>query len=253
MPNWCSTSFVFRGPEEQIKELHKKALTEDGFSLLQTFLPCPKELKETASTTAWEEIPEQWAEWVADGTWTQEKYDERVAENAKLLEQQKSNLEKYGVKDWYEWEHKNWGVKWGDCETYMEEPAPYAFGDLWHVGGAFQTPWGTATPAWIQISEMFPNIMFEFEHDEEAGFFAGTELIINGEVVFDLMYEPCEYPKEVDWDNEDDIEEYDQWRSDKSEEIAEKATAVLVAYGFLAPKPTPKKATATTTGTTWWK
>ena len=53
--------------------------------------------------------------------------------------------------------------------------------------------------------------------------------------------------------SEDDIEEYDQWRSDKSEEIAEKATAVLVAYGFLAPKPTPKKATATTTGTTWWK
>ena len=110
MPNWCSTSFVFRGPEEQIKELHKKALTEDGFSLLQTFLPCPKELKETTSTTAWEEIPEQWAEWVADGTWTQEKYDERVAENAKLLEQQKSNLEKYGVKDWYEWEHKNWEI-----------------------------------------------------------------------------------------------------------------------------------------------
>ena len=59
MPNWCSTSLVVRGPEEEIKAFYEgckiAATDEDGFDkfrILEGHLPCPQEIKETTATFA---------------------------------------------------------------------------------------------------------------------------------------------------------------------------------------------------------
>lgn len=253
MPNWSSTSFIVRGPEDEVKAFYngvKVEKSESGLNseikILEGHLPCPQKLTETTSTFALKEIPDDWAKMVTDGHWTQEQYDTRVAENADLLKRQEANLAEFGAKDWYDWQHKNWGVKWGDCETeFTEEPQPYGYNDLWYVGGYFQTPWGTASEGFRQISEKFPNCAFLFDSDEEAGFFNGIEIMHDGTVAFEDFFAPCEY-KEIDWDDDDAVAEYEEWKSNQVDAIFENATEWLRNNGFLQPRIIPVTATAKT-------
>lgn len=231
MPNWCSTVIEIVGPEDEIKKFYgslKVTTNEDGMKdirIVESFIPVPEELKIT-STIAFEEIPEKWAEWVKDGTWTQEEYDKRVSENTELLEKQRENIAKYGCKDWYEWQYNTWGTKWGDCHTDLVEPFQTDRG--WVVTGRFETPWGPADKAFDHISTLFPNCMFMFEFDEEAGFFAGEVIIKNGELIFDEMYEPCDYPEDIDWDDEGSMEKFYEWRR-KHEDAIHKSKQKFLA------------------------
>jgi hypothetical protein len=249
MPNWSSTSFIIRGPEDEIKAFFngvKVVKNESGLNseikILEGHLPCPQELFETTSTFALKEIPENWAKMVTDGEWTQEQYDQRVAENAELLKRQEANRAKFGANDWYDWQTSVWGVKWGDCETsFHEEPTPYGYNDLWFVSGWFQTPWGTASEGFRKISEKFPNCAFLFDSDEEAGFFCGIEIMHDGEIPYEEFFAPCDYDKEVDWDDDESIDEHNAWKESQSDSIWEKATEWLQDNGFLKPKVVPVK------------
>lgn len=245
MPNWCSTSFVVRGPEKEVVDFYESVLRIPSdnphigpdLKIFEAHIPTPKELIEVTATTAFREIPEGWQKMVDDGTWTQEDYDKRVAENNELLALQEKMLAKYGSKDWYDWQVENWGVKWGDCDTGFEvSPAPYGHKDLWMTSGAFQTPWGTATQAWMKISKKFPNCVFILDSDEEAGFFQGIEIVHDGDVVFEDYYEPCEYPEEVDWDDDDQVEAYHEWRDSHMEKISEACLTYLRNRDWL-PQP----------------
>lgn len=249
MPNWSSTSFIVRGPEQQVKAFYngvKVVKSESGMTseikILEGHLPCPKPLSETTSQFALKEIPEQWAKMVADGEWTQEDYDKRVAENNEILKKQEENTAKFGARDWYDWQHKNWGVKWGDCETTFDnEPEPYDYEDLWFVAGYFQTPWGTATEGFRQISEKFPNCAFYFDSDEEAGFFNGVEIMHSGTVAYAEFFAPCEYAEDIDWDDEGQVEAYEEWKDTKSCAISDEAIEWLRDNGFLKPSVTPMR------------
>lgn len=77
MPNWCQNELCITGPKALIEELEATKLE------LQKLFPCPQELKDTVS-------PAQYN--------APEKY--------------KTNIEKYGSGDWYDWQVKNWGTKW---------------------------------------------------------------------------------------------------------------------------------------------
>lgn len=245
MPNWCSTSFTVRGPEKEVQDFYDNVLRtedEDGLpthniKILEAYVPTPQTLRETTATFAMQEIPQQWKDYVEQGEWTQQEYDERVARNNEILTKQKENLEKYGAKDWYDWQLSNWGVKWGDCDTGFDgKPAPYGYRDLWLVAGYFQTPWGTATVGWREVSKKFPNCIFIFDSDEEAGFFAGIEMIHDGDVVFEDYYEPCEYPEEVDWDDDDQVEAYNEWKGMNMDKICDSSIEYLRNRDWL-PQP----------------
>lgn len=247
MPNWCSTSLTVRGPEEEVKAFYNGLKIEPSemngmcpeIKIIETYLPCPEELRETQASFVYDEIPESWAESVKEGHWTQEDYDKRVADNEKLKKQQSENLAKYGAKDWYDWQVKHWGIKWGDCETHFDgEPVPTPYNDIYLLGGYFQTPWGSAGTAFRYISEKFPNCVFMLDSDEEAGFFAGVEMLQNGELVFEEFYEPCRYSDdEIDWDDEDEVEKYEQWKEEQEDKIHDLADDHLRATGFLPPLP----------------
>lgn len=252
MPNWCSTSFTVRGPEEELKKFYgsiKRTPSEiegmgPDLNILEALIPTPQELRDTTATSAWREIPENWKKSLEDGSWTQEDYDKRIAENNELLKKQEENLAKFGAKDWYDWQLNNWGVKWGDCDTSIDmAPTPYNHRDLWIMSGSFQTPWGTATKGWMNISKQFPNCIFIFDSDEEAGFFAGIEMIHDGEVVFEDYYEPCGYPDEVDWDDEDSLDRYEEWKDSHMNKIADASLEYLRNRDWLARPVVPPKPT----------
>ena len=48
-----------------------------------------------------------------------------------------------GCNDWYEWQRRNWGVKWGASETLPH--GPEMVNERWHFGVEFSTPWGPPT------------------------------------------------------------------------------------------------------------
>lgn len=207
MPNWCNTRMTIIGSEEECKrfmagvlrveheepiyDLSKQPYEQTGtrtvedLKILQAFYPCPEELHDITSPVR-----------------------EEQAEFAQELKA------KYGSTDWYSWQNENWGTKWGDCRTSLESEDVDNDGN-YVVSYAFETPWGTATKAFIKISEMFPTLRFDFFHDEEAGFFQGCEVIKNGELVYERFFAPCEY--DVEMPDYDDEEAYEKWSNDHDE------------------------------------
>ena len=86
MPNWCNNSVTLRHKDPAMIERAHKALAEGKF--LQEFIPCPQELTDTVAGFMGE--------------------DKRAAHEA----QQAANIEKYGYRDWYDWQVAHWGTKW---------------------------------------------------------------------------------------------------------------------------------------------
>ena len=86
MPNWCNNDITLRHKDPAMVERAFKALS-DG-RLLSEFFPTPQELVDTVAGFPGEDL--------------------REAHEA----QEKRNLEKYGYKNWYDWNVANWGTKW---------------------------------------------------------------------------------------------------------------------------------------------
>lgn len=76
---------------------------------------------------------------------------------------------------WYNWNNRNWGVKWDVAvseenkypTTYME--GPVANGDNLVVYYNFDTPWGVADEALINLSSQYPTLLFTLSYEEETG------------------------------------------------------------------------------------
>jgi len=191
MPNWVSTTLSVKGSPTEVQRFI------DGIKdskILESYVPCPTELHETV------------AGYVGD---------DKAEEHRK---QQESNIAKYGHKDWYDWAYDNWGTKWGDCDTDIGHPMQLANGS-WEVVMRYQTAWGPADTGFLKVSTLFPELLFTFDYDEEAGFFAGTEAYLNGASVFESMYEPCAYEGEVDYDDYESIDKYEAWKEAQSDAI----------------------------------
>lgn len=86
MPNWCNNDITLRHKDPAMVERAFKALS-DG-RLLSEFFPTPQDLVDTVAGFPGEDL--------------------REAHEA----QEKRNLEKYGYKNWYDWNVANWGTKW---------------------------------------------------------------------------------------------------------------------------------------------
>ena len=192
MPNWVSTTGSVTGSKEEIEKF-LKGITDN--KILESYVPCPSELRETMSGFSNDE--------------------EAMAE---LKKKQESNTAKYGYQDWYEWQYGVWGTKWGDCDTHFEPMSELPNGE-WEVQFYFQTAWGSADKGFMTVSSMFPTLTFMFDYDEEAGFFAGLQVIKNGATIYEGLFEPCEYKEEIDWDDDESIDKYEAWKSEQSDKI----------------------------------
>lgn len=102
MPNWCENNLTVSHSDPVMVQKFVEACKSDG--LFGYFLPTPVELTEMTSPVASPEIA-------------------------------KSNIEKYGSSDWYDWNVNNWGTKWD-----VSEPDHEVSEDT--VTTWFDTAWG---------------------------------------------------------------------------------------------------------------
>lgn len=205
MPNWCSnTTYVF-GKTSNVKPFLDpikekiESLDEDSYAdFISIHYPCPQELRDSTANfvNINNPIPENWLNLVAEGTWTQEDYDSRVAETLADVERKKILIEKYGAKDWYDWCIAHWGTKWGACDLYLGFTDNS--NDTTEIELRYETAWGPALEAIEYISEKFPKLIFSTFYREEGMGFQGYHKVAGGDV---LNNESAEFiPSAEDYD-----------------------------------------------------
>jgi len=89
---------------------------------------------------------------------------------------------------WYDWNITNWGTKWDiifDEHTQIEiEPLDEnSYQMVWY----FETAWSPALPVYDKMSEMYPNLDFEYEITEEGNHFVGKLQYRDGALVYDQI------------------------------------------------------------------
>jgi len=76
---------------------------------------------------------------------------------------------------WYNWNLRNWGVKWDASDVYFAEESETPESLCY----TFSTPWGVPTDALLELSRQYPDITIENEWEEEQGY-GGTLVFQNG-------------------------------------------------------------------------
>jgi len=189
---------------------------EQSIEILNSIVPCPRELLDTVS-----------------GFHTD--LEKREAHEA----QQAANIEKYGHADWYSWCNANWGTKWGDYDTalidvggYMSDP------DVMHASFAFTSAWAPPVAGLAMVSAVFPTLWFVMTYDEPGMAFFGCATIANGEVLADECREysfPPSDEEEEEEEEEDCLEEMERISDmvgDATDEIEQRQMRALVPEKF---------------------
>ncbi len=82
-------------------------------------------------------------------------------------------LAQYGAGDWYDWCVKNWGVKWNSYDNNINTDYGKASGGRGSIQINFQTAWTIPEGIFLELMELYPELVFEVECLEESGGFAG--------------------------------------------------------------------------------
>lgn len=132
MPNWCNNSVTITHPDTARMQALAAAVNEGKFCSF--VIPTPQDLLDTVAGFPGE--------------------DKREAHEAQM----KSNLEKYGAKDWYDYQVSNWGTKW--------EVEPYDTAELEDnvLSFGFDSAWSPPTGVYYMLVEQgFTVKAFYFE------------------------------------------------------------------------------------------
>jgi hypothetical protein len=84
----------------------------------------------------------------------------------------KPNGKQDGHDHWYNWNLRNWGVKWDAKSAEIHEDD----GSLCYT---FETPWGVPACVLLELSRQHPTARIELEYEEENGW-GGTVIFDNG-------------------------------------------------------------------------
>jgi len=139
MPNWVENTLKITGNEKELKKFSKKLKPK---RFMHSFIPLPKELKNTESPP------------------------------------KKKNLNlilKYKTDNWYDWQRKNWGTKWdfeveeiGECENERIY--------------SFESAWSPPIEGITTISKKFPKLTFWLSYEESGMGFKGMARIQDGTI-----------------------------------------------------------------------
>lgn len=127
MPNWCNNTITLTHTDSSMIDRARTALHTG--SLLNEFIPVPKELRDTIAGCAGEK----------------ESYAQRL-----LTFQESLNMEFFGYKNWYDFCTAEWGIKWdigldqGQIITDKEHTIQFTA----------CTPWGPPTAAYQKLSDL---------------------------------------------------------------------------------------------------
>ena len=133
MPNWCNNTLTLEHDDPAMITRAKEALDRGEF--LQEFIPVPKELTETMAGS------------YGDG-------DKQAA----LEAQMKSNVEKFGYSNWYDYCVGEWGTKWdvgGDGQTDIHPDGKTLF-------TTFDSAWSPPVNAYQKLEDLGFRVSAQF-------------------------------------------------------------------------------------------
>ena len=167
MPNYCSNVVEIQGPQHILKTLVEHRLD------FMKIHPYPKELDITAGREGADDSPEQKA----------------------LVAAEKSNLKRYGYRNWYDWCVNNWGTKWnaGGDNDAMQVDYDEDVGNQGIALFQFDTAWAPPLGVLEKLMETHPELSIECRyHEPGVGFFG---VWTDGS---DRCYETEQFPKSND-------------------------------------------------------
>lgn len=188
MPNWCNNGLYVFGRTEDVDnfisgivipedERMKDPNTGEVSSFASTyditrFYPTPIELKETTATFG-------------------------TPQNDDHALQMVINEEKYGHKDWYDWNIANWGTKWSPTVYSVKTVATTSLG--WSITAiSMDSAWSPPEGLIRKLSYLHQSLGFILTYEEGGMGFLGVEGFLVGRVIFEDHHE---------WDDVDAISE----------------------------------------------
>lgn len=166
MPNHVTNVLTLIGTENNVEEVLKALLNENGEVNFNISFPMPNELEGTSSPT----------KIVSQSEYDAQDNDKEGNMWGRGITRKMSNeyIEKYGADNWYEWKLQNWGTKWGAYDSFRIDDVTFEF----------STAWSTPTPFFEKISLDFPNVTFAIKYaDEDMGYNVGEYHLLNGEYI----------------------------------------------------------------------
>jgi hypothetical protein len=204
MPNWVYNGLTAQGPKESITKLKEQMNTpfvdyieangDLAFGIKQIKYSNPifsfRNIIAPTDLEAYKQQPARADVDANDPNWWAKTLEVSAIDNS-----------------WYNWNIRNWGVKWdvavsNDTEhpdTYMEETE-----DEWtaSVYYNFETAWGIPDKALTTLSSQYPDLLFTLSYQEETGW--GGELeILRGVIIsqseYDNMCRDCDATNTMEW------------------------------------------------------
>jgi hypothetical protein len=168
MPNWCFNSVdvvpcndtasaknqLRRFKEECFNDIKRKYI-EDGPEYdekefdFNKIIPMPESLRITSPA--------------------QETYLDPLNKAEKKTYEE--NVKMYGHGDWYDWACDKWGTKWNSSSTQIDREEDYC------LSFSFNTAWSPPMPILYALSEKYPLLRFDTEHEEGGMGFAGRLIL----------------------------------------------------------------------------
>tara|TARA_R100000278_G_scaffold32191_4_gene29388 strand:- start:328 stop:894 length:567 start_codon:yes stop_codon:yes gene_type:complete len=149
MPNWTDNLLIIDGPVENVKAFFTELSSKNNN--LAALMPVPDEL---------DKIHQGSREF--DGVRVDAWYEDDEGARPVLDIRKDELTEKYGTYKSIDWQYKNWGTKWGDCETevFTNNEGKKII--------TFQSAWG---PPWKLLHDIavkydiiiIDNVQYEFE------------------------------------------------------------------------------------------
>lgn len=91
----------------------------------------------------------------------------------------KKELNAQGIPNWYDWNNSNWGTKWnGVCDDFDEVTVN---GFPYEATYYLRTAWALPNPVIHKMIEMYPNLDFEIEGEEESSAY-GVYIVSSEEI-----------------------------------------------------------------------
>jgi hypothetical protein len=151
MPNWCYNSLVITGEADVIAKIRAQ-------------VSAPYETQHfdfVSGTSKPEKVEQPFSYWNIIKPTDLDAYHD------------KPNGKQDGHDHWYNWNLRNWGVKWDASDVYESDS------DDKTLVYTFQSPWGIPSEALSTLSKQHPTASLELEFEEETGW-GGTILFENG-------------------------------------------------------------------------
>ena len=206
MPNYCNNVVEIRGPVQVVK-----ALVDHRLDFMKIY-PYPKDLDIVAGRSGADDSPEQ----------------------IQLVAAEKSNLKKYGYKNWYDWCVSEWGTKWNaggsdnaDMQIDWDED-----GDDSIALFQFDTAWAPALGVLQKLRDDHPELSVECRYHEPGVGFMGVWT--DGQ---DRCYDNIQGSQDAFWQSDDGrlldetfdiVESMQEWEADQETEAERKVRELVV-------------------------